>query len=218
MMLDTVESSMQLENKEIRKSKKRARIKETTEAIKPWKDLNVLRVKVIHSIVPSKDIKVIYNHIFRRYLPTREYKPLRPVHINLVKKVKVPKPIPKTHRHRTRVATFTFDEVKELMSNPTHHKKGKDYGTFDGKEFSLRRMHLILEMGVICKHCNLEGTKFCLETNMCGDLHMDLFSDDDTMMTIDHKVPKSKGGPDSILNYQCLCYPCNLIKGNKHCG
>ena len=134
----------------------------------------------------------------------------------IVKKEKAIKVISKTHKDRSRVATFTFEQVKEMMSNPTHFENGKFWGTVDEIKFSLRRMYIIFEMGVTCKHCQIEGTKFCLEKNLLADYHLDLFSDDDTMLTIDHKNPRSLGGPDDISNYQCLCYPCNTKKGNRY--
>ena len=31
-------------------------------------------------------------------------------------------------------------------------------------------------------------------------------------LTIDHKIPKSRGGTDDISNLQCLCGRCNVIK------
>lgn len=34
-------------------------------------------------------------------------------------------------------------------------------------------------------------------------------------MTIDHILPKSKGGPNELSNYQMLCTVCNRNKGNK---
>ena len=34
-------------------------------------------------------------------------------------------------------------------------------------------------------------------------------------LTIDHVLPKSRGGPDEIYNYCPLCYECNQHKGNK---
>ncbi len=34
-------------------------------------------------------------------------------------------------------------------------------------------------------------------------------------LTVDHKVPKSKGGTGHIENLQLLCGSCNSIKGNR---
>jgi len=35
------------------------------------------------------------------------------------------------------------------------------------------------------------------------------------LMTIDHILPKSRGGGNNINNYQPMCQPCNSKKGNK---
>ena len=34
-------------------------------------------------------------------------------------------------------------------------------------------------------------------------------------LTMDHILPKSKGGKDELKNLQCLCFPCNIKKGDK---
>ena len=36
-----------------------------------------------------------------------------------------------------------------------------------------------------------------------------------TWLTIDHIVPKSVGGCNSMVNLQTLCKPCNLKKGAR---
>lgn len=35
-------------------------------------------------------------------------------------------------------------------------------------------------------------------------------------LTIDHKIPYSKGGPETLDNLQCLCRSCNSKKGARH--
>lgn len=35
-------------------------------------------------------------------------------------------------------------------------------------------------------------------------------------LTIDHIIPKSKGGGNHIANYQILCQPCNIAKANAY--
>lgn len=34
-------------------------------------------------------------------------------------------------------------------------------------------------------------------------------------MTKDHIMPKSKGGADSLSNYQTMCLPCNEAKADR---
>lgn len=51
--------------------------------------------------------------------------------------------------------------------------------------------------------------------------HLNLYAIEENLdlvlLTKDHVVPRSKGGPDKLSNYQTMCAPCNVRKGNKRC-
>jgi 5-methylcytosine-specific restriction endonuclease McrA len=40
-------------------------------------------------------------------------------------------------------------------------------------------------------------------------------SQNDVILQVDHIIPRSKGGKDSLSNYQTLCHLCNIGKSNK---
>lgn len=40
-------------------------------------------------------------------------------------------------------------------------------------------------------------------------------SQDDVILHVDHIIPRSKGGKDTLENYQTLCHECNIGKSNK---
>lgn len=45
---------------------------------------------------------------------------------------------------------------------------------------------------------------------LCGDSKKD-----GVKLHVDHILPRSKGGKDTLDNLQTLCQPCNLGKGNR---
>jgi len=48
-----------------------------------------------------------------------------------------------------------------------------------------------------------------------GGIHVDLFSDDHVLMTVDHVVPRSKGGTTVLSNLVPMCKKCNERKLSK---
>lgn len=79
--------------------------------------------------------------------------------------------------------------------------------------------YLIERDGTKCKCCGKEGTHFeaRLWRDKTSGVHLDLYSDDGSLLTRDHIIPKSKGGLDTIDNFQLLCEYCNSAKSN-HLG
>ena len=69
----------------------------------------------------------------------------------------------------------------------------KDYVSFSKKKIPLTRKNILKRDNHICQYCN----------NKSG------------FMTIDHIVPKDKGGRDLWENLVAACVSCNTKKGNK---
>jgi 5-methylcytosine-specific restriction endonuclease McrA len=111
------------------------------------------------------------------------------------------------------------DIFKELENNELPDKL--IYGESDYKD-SLRRVQIIKDLinrdGSKCMNCEAEPKYFALGKDKMGRWHMDLYGgeiDDDHMFTIDHVHPKSKGGTNTMENYQLLCKICNEDKSDS---
>lgn len=92
-------------------------------------------------------------------------------------------------------------------------------------QYSTRlRWNLFAEKGTSCVSCGLTGTHAIIwhQSKDPTQIHSDLiylppnFSDLTTMVmiTMDHIIPKAKGGPKTIDNLQPMCSFCNTIKSD----
>ena len=109
------------------------------------------------------------------------------------------------------------DIFKEIENNELPDKL--IYGENDYKD-SLRRVQIIKDLisrdGSKCMMCGVEPKYFALGKDKTGRWHLDLYGGDvDHMFTIDHIHPKSKGGENTMENYQLLCKICNEDKSDS---
>lgn len=115
---------------------------------------------------------------------------------------------------------------------------------FNGDVLSLEGHRcLLLKENRICVSCGIEGLYFAKERTvkrhtsfLKGGIKIVTYSlpirDDqfcqwhlnmyamrengtEIMMTKDHIIPRSRGGPNLMWNYQTMCQPCNSRKGCK---
>ncbi len=93
------------------------------------------------------------------------------------------------------------------------------------------RYKVYAQKGVTCVTCGLKATHFALERDRIKSeraqktpfdnvypWHLNLYAqkdDKEILMTIDHIIPKSKGGTNDMANLQPMCCHCNVKKGNK---
>lgn len=72
----------------------------------------------------------------------------------------------------------------------------------------------------VCTCCGLKGAFFAKEKHPNdGNFHLEFYAlnsdGEEVIMTKDHRVPRSKGGSNSIENLDTMCGPCNWRKGNN---
>ena len=69
-----------------------------------------------------------------------------------------------------------------------------------------------------CAACKIKGDHFWIESNTRG-WHLNFYAinyhGDPVMLTLDHIIPRSKGGTKASNNIQLLCKKCNGIKQDE---
>jgi len=79
-----------------------------------------------------------------------------------------------------------------------------------------RRLRVFAAKGVECAYCKKKrGVHLIKTVGVAGDVHIDVYTKDFELMTIDHIVAKSNGGGDDISNLIPTCAKCNFKKGDK---
>ncbi len=80
-----------------------------------------------------------------------------------------------------------------------------------------RRLHVFHYKGVKCANpsCKRQGYYVIAGRDRFGGVHIDLYTKDFVLMTVDHIHALSKGGSNALHNKQPMCDPCNSRKGAK---
>ena len=83
----------------------------------------------------------------------------------------------------------------------------------------LRDTFAVFKRNHCCVACGEPGVKWLLiqRPTLAGNVrafNITLVTKDYVPMTLDHKVPKSRGGPNHIDNFQTMCWSCNNDKGH----
>lgn len=122
----------------------------------------------------------------------------------------------KEKKHLVHLGTFSKEEVFPFISN---EETRKDYQVGD-KIYSVKMRsdrYLLFKNNPNCVACNLEGTQLILDLSSDGSAHFNLYGIEDeclVLMTKDHELARSHGGPNHLDNYRTMCQTCNNIRGN----
>lgn len=101
-------------------------------------------------------------------------------------------------------------------------KEGAAHQTFGTVKFSVSTARLrLFKHSRTCARCGIKGSVFILERfkEQTKGWHLNLYAKNKNghliLMTKDHVIPRAKGGPDCMANYQTMCRPCNSKKGDS---
>ena len=90
--------------------------------------------------------------------------------------------------------------LEELQTKYSRHKRLKVFAT----------------KGLKCVSCDRVGKYLIAGKDKGGQVHIDVYTGDFELMTVDHIKPKSKGGSYDIENLDPMCCFCNTEKSNKY--
>lgn len=85
------------------------------------------------------------------------------------------------------------------------------------------RLTVFVNKGRECVRCGIEGRLLIETIGSDGDVHIDLYTDEFIMMTVDHIYPRGKARREgwlrsdieSLDNKQPMCWDCNALKADK---
>lgn len=79
-----------------------------------------------------------------------------------------------------------------------------------------KRLKTFTKKGLKCVSCPREGKYLIATKDRSGAIHIDLYTEDFELMTVDHIKPKSKGGTYDLENLNPMCHFCNTEKADKY--
>lgn len=124
------------------------------------------------------------------------------------------------------VGEFTPEEVLEsaVWPVPKELKKvRKEFKLFSGEVLNIKvssQRLAIFKNNPSCVCCGITGNTMLLQRHTPKDTpHFNFYYKDDNgliLLTKDHIKAKSKGGRDTISNYQTMCTICNGLKSDSN--
>jgi 5-methylcytosine-specific restriction endonuclease McrA len=105
---------------------------------------------------------------------------------------------------------------EKIGHNFTFYKR-YDLSLLNTRFSTHRRLRVFHTHGTACSApgCNKVGVHLIKAKNTDGGFHVDIYTADFELMTIDHIIPKSKGGTNDLENLQPMCNSCNAKKADK---
>ena len=127
-----------------------------------------------------------------------------------------------------RKSKHTLEEIESLLDKKNYPVKREEMNkktkiNFNGeiiRKHSIKILVFFLK-GYKCVSCGIEGCFFALENigGIQNGYALNLYSVNhegkEILMTIDHIIPKARGGGNDLQNLQPMCLICNELKGQQ---
>lgn len=81
-------------------------------------------------------------------------------------------------------------------------------------ELTSWKLRRYFKLDLKCQRCQTEAKYFKYNKRSKKEIHLNLFSKDGKILTIDHIIPTSLGGKNQLSNQQILCSDCNHLKAD----
>lgn len=119
-----------------------------------------------------------------------------------------------TYRNKVLKEKMPLSTIQEI------YKAKEKYVEIEGYKVRSKEDRYLnfIKHGFKCAKCGIEGKYVNLECNSQKGNHLNVYAEKNgeaVLLTKDHIYPKSKGGLDSIKNYQVLCEQCNITKSDN---
>ena len=125
-----------------------------------------------------------------------------------------------SQNNRKALLTLPVQEVMSLVVDDGLRRSVHTFRVENGEEYPVhlnkKTLRVFKRRGVGCVKCGLVGTHFKVGETVSGHYSLFLYGTDkggeEVLMTKDHIIPKSWGGPDVMENLQPMCEHCNIEK------
>jgi CRISPR/Cas system Type II protein with McrA/HNH and RuvC-like nuclease domain len=78
-----------------------------------------------------------------------------------------------------------------------------------------KRLRVFLQKGMKCEYCDRYGVYLIECVSSRGSKHTDIYTEEFELMTVDHYIPRGRGGTNTLNNLVPCCNDCNQRKGNR---
>ncbi len=126
-----------------------------------------------------------------------------------------------SHMLRKDNEKIPISEVLEAIDATLVGYINHGYFIFRGEKYKYSyRMRCFRKVGTACIYCGRKGVYFLLEKDKSSETyHLALYAltkkRQQVLMTVDHIIPLTKGGKNSLENQVPCCYECNHRKADQ---